>query len=270
MKTTPYILFRVDEDNEEEYEAAKRVWRHRVTRFRSEIPPNSRVIGRYSVLPFYKDLADELAIHDSALVNSYAQHRFIANMDWVPVLGDLTFKTWFDVGHATAPLTEHGWVVKGRTNSRKFKWRTHMYAPDRIALKFVMENLYDDELIRDQGLVVREYVPLMEVGQGINGLPLTNEYRVFMLDGLPVSSGFYWSIAEDADDHQGTPSGALTCAVEAQRRLGDQAPPFYVVDVAQTQAGDWKVVELNDGQMSGLSMIDPEKFYRKLAKKLKR
>jgi hypothetical protein len=43
-------------------------------------------------------------------------------------------------------------------------------------------------------------------------------------------------------------------------RVGDRAN-FYAVDVAQTVAGDWIVIELNDGQMSGLSENDPEILY---------
>ena len=41
---------------------------------------------------------------------------------------------------------------------------------------------------------------------------------------------------------------------------------FYVVDFAKTADGKWIVVELNDGQMSGLSMIPPNRFYCNLAK----
>ena len=33
---------------------------------------------------------------------------------------------------------------------------------------------------------------------------------------------------------------------------------------ARTGAGDWIVVELNDGQQSGLSAVDPEDLYRAL------
>lgn len=39
---------------------------------------------------------------------------------------------------------------------------------------------------------------------------------------------------------------------------------FYVVDVAQTESGDWLVVELNEGQMSGLSDNNPDIFYSAL------
>jgi len=39
---------------------------------------------------------------------------------------------------------------------------------------------------------------------------------------------------------------------------------FYVIDVAKTQSGEWIVIELNDGQFSGLSAIDPNDLYMNL------
>jgi len=37
----------------------------------------------------------------------------------------------------------------------------------------------------------------------------------------------------------------------------------------KTKSGDWIVIELNDGQQSGLSYIEPELFYQELSKCLK-
>ena len=36
---------------------------------------------------------------------------------------------------------------------------------------------------------------------------------------------------------------------------------FYTIDVAQTVSGEWNVIELNDGSMSGISENDPDKLY---------
>lgn len=272
MTKTPYILFRVDQDNEPEYEIAKDIWGDQITRFRSEIPEGSLVIGRYSCLPFYKDLEDELEANGSMLVNSYKEHKHIADMEWYNVLRDpygrTTPKTFFDAGWQTVPDTEHGYVVKGRTNSRKFKWKSHMYAPDREALKDVMHRLYDDPLIADQGLVIREYVPLRQFEEGINGVPITNEWRCFFYGDQMVASGFYWSIAECADNMGELPKEARDIANKAGNIYGsgpeDGKPPFFVVDVAERADGGFTVIELNDGQQSGLSMIDPRGFYQAL------
>lgn len=175
----PWILFRSDQDTQEELDIARSIWNNRLYKFRSHIPYGCLVIGRYSVLPFYKELDDELASHGSQLINRWYEHRFIADMEWVAPLSAMTPRTWFDVGWANAPETEHGWVVKGRTNSRKFRWNTHMFAKDRNALKNVFHRLHDDTMIAEQGLVVREYIPLKQLEEGINGIPVTNEWRCF-------------------------------------------------------------------------------------------
>lgn len=259
----PYILFRMDDDNREEYEVANEIWGDRMNRFRSEIPKDTLVIGRYSCLPFYKDLEDELHSMGSRLLNSHQEHLYIAEMDWYQDLVGLTPKTWFEVGYATAPETEHGWVVKGRTNSRKFKWSTHMYAPNREALEEVMTRLWDDTLIGDQGLAVREYVPLRELGQGINGMPVTNEWRCFFLGQDLISAGYYWSQAEFAEDMTDFPKEAEVIARLAAAKLAPNVPAF-VVDVGEKAEGGWTVIEVNDFQMSGLSMNDPVPFYQRL------
>jgi hypothetical protein len=36
------------------------------------------------------------------------------------------------------------------------------------------------------------------------------------------------------------------------------------MDIAKTQSGEWIVIELNDGQMSGLSENDPNVLYKNL------
>lgn len=51
-------------------------------------------------------------------------------------------------------------------------------------------------------------------------------------------------------------------------RIVSQNTNFYVVDIAETKFGEWIVIELNDGQMSGLSDIDAAWFYNALYEKL--
>jgi hypothetical protein len=43
---------------------------------------------------------------------------------------------------------------------------------------------------------------------------------------------------------------------------------FFVMDVALTESGRWIVIELNDGQMAGLSENDPDVLYGNMKKML--
>ena len=75
------LLFRNLGEVEEELFIANEVFGNRLVEHRTDVPPSSVVVGRYSVLPFYKELEEELNEKNSYLVNSYEEHSYIANMD---------------------------------------------------------------------------------------------------------------------------------------------------------------------------------------------
>ena len=51
---------------------------------------NCLVIGRYSVLPFYREIEADLAVNGCKLINSHAQHCRIANFEYYKQLKDVT------------------------------------------------------------------------------------------------------------------------------------------------------------------------------------
>lgn len=227
------------------------------------------VLGRFSVLPYYKELEYDLSLSDARLINTYQQHRFIANvMNYAHVLGDLTPRTWSRPEDVPYQDRAGSFVCKGTTNSRKdVPWRKGMFAPTFQDVFRVLSFLENDSLIADQGTVIREYIPLVTYLEGVTGQPITNEWRVFALHGEVIASGYYWSTYEEETRSlrpASLPPAALECVQEALRRIGSNAS-FLAVDVAERADGKgWIVVELNDGQMSGLSEIDPLSFYRSL------
>ena len=267
-----FVLFRThhditedtDPDLEDEYAAARTIFGEPfISPFRSQVPAGVTVVCRYSCLPNYAELEAELAFLGASMINSYDEHRYIAEMRWIDDIAHLTPKTWFNVGYANVPDTEHGWVLKGKTNSRKWQWNTHMFANTRKGLESVYRRLIDDTYIAPQGIVIREYVPLKPIEQAINGLPITNEWRCFFYKDLLLSGGYYWSIAESVDEHTVMPEPARKVA-QAAADLLCKHTNFFVVDVAETVKGEWIVIEVNDGQMSGLSENDPVTLYTAL------
>ena len=260
-----HILFRRSLDFEYEFNIAKKIFKDNLTEFRSKIPDNSLVIPRYSCLPFYEELERELSLKNCKLINSYSEHSYIAEMSYYHDIDHLTPRTWFNVGYATVPYCSNGWVVKGKTNSRKHKWNSHMFASNRDDLKLVSERLYDDILINDQGLIFREYIPLRKIEEGINGLPFTNEWRFFFYMDNELSHGFYWSNCSPNNKIKYINKKGKEIAHEAAKIIKDHVL-FFVIDVAETENGDWIVIEVNDGQMSGLSENDPSNFYKQIKK----
>jgi hypothetical protein len=263
----PVILFRApDRHYKAELEAAK-LW-FDVYEQRCQIPKNRFVIGRYSVLPFYKELEKDLEWNGSRLVNTVAGHRYIADLqNWYEHLGpSLTPRTWTRLEEV--PDVGGPFVVKGETNSRKDKWNKLMFAETKRDAIEIVGELSGDSLLMNQSVYVREFVPLKTfMVSPINGQPITEEYRFFCLDGKVVCGGYYWSdFAEDVRElgvninPDNVPRSFLTNVLDKL----DQRARFVVVDVARTASGGWIVVELNDGQMSGLSEIDPDMFYKAL------
>jgi len=106
-------------------------------------------------------------------------------------------------------------------------------------------------------------VPLEKLEEGINGMPITNEWRCFFWGTDLVSAAYYWSQAECAEQMGPLPEEARELADLVAARLAPKVPAF-VVDVAKTEEGRWIVVEINDFQQSGLSMNSPEGFYSRL------
>ena len=227
--------------------------------YRSNIPKNSLVVGRYSVLPFYEELEKELESTGSRLINSYEQHQYIADItQWYKDVKEYTPKTFTEWG----ALGNGKWVVKGKTNSRKFQWNTHMFADGREQLVRVINRLFDDSFIVEQNLVVREYIPLKKVGEGINGLPITREWRCFFLGKTLIASGYYWASHPECD--QGPlPLLGKKFAEEVANIVASKTN-FFVLDVAEKESGGWVLIEINDGQMSGLSCVDPNELYQNL------
>jgi hypothetical protein len=254
----PVILFRPDETTEDELLIANKYFP--ISQYRNAVPKNSLVIGRYSVLPFYDELEKDLTVNGSKLVNTTKQHNWIK------------YGYYFD--HEIQPYTPRTWdsltqtdylgpfVVKGFVNSRKHQWDTHMFAKDRVQATLVASTLMnDDPLIQQQGVIFREYIPLVKFETGINGQPFADEWRFFFLGKELISYGYYWSIAEKVD--YGVDPAMVTFAKGLAEIVANKTN-FYVLDIARTEEGRFILVEINDAQMSGLSMINPETFYKNL------
>ena len=143
-----------------------------------------------------------------------------------------------------------------------------MFASDWKAAGYVYARLSQDGLVGDQKIYIREYVPLVKLGDSIGGCPISKEFRCFVYKGVVISAGFYWQAFKDDVLAQGgtipdTTEIPWKFMDEVLDRIGHQVP-FVVVDVAQGADGRWWVIELNDGQQSGLSANDPRKLYANL------
>lgn len=254
----PVILFRREIAFEGELLVAQKYFT--VYEQRCAIPEDSLVFGRYSVLPYYKELEKDLLLRNCRLANTYEQHRWIADFEYYQDLQEYTPESWDDTNFYRC---QHPgpFVVKGKTNSRKHNWNTHMFAKDKRAAIDIASELIKDSMIGCQGIIYRKFVPLKVLGQGINGLPYANEWRCFYYKGERISYGYYWSISDNIPTTMDL--GGLEFADEVAKKAAEFVD-FFVLDVAEKEEGGWTLIEVNDAQCSGISENDPYILYHKL------
>lgn len=273
----PVILYRSFDTPPAEQEAMRRHFGYGCYDSRMSIASGELVVGRYSVLPFYQEQERDIRLAGAHLINSSHQHDFVADLRrWYTVLKDgtelgsqITPRTWYSAEDMMDDKSYAGpYVVKGITNSKKHMWKTHMFAETKEEAIKVMCRLQEDALLHTQPIVFREYVPLKQLLVGLNGMPVTKEFRFFFCNGELLVGGFYWS-SHVADLEQVSDWNEVPLAFLGEvNKLVSPHVPFYVVDIAQTAAGNWMVVELNDGQMSGPSECDLDVLYGRLAEVL--
>lgn len=241
-----------------------------VIKSRMQIQKNDFIIPRYSAVPFAKEFFEDINFAKAKSINSYNQFKYISDLkNYVSDLGDLTPKTWSaDDGIYHLPDNK-SFILKGETNSKKFLWDKMMFAKTKEDCIEIHGNLLRDGLVGDQSIYIREYVPLKTFKISYHNLPITNEYRFFIAYNHILSGAYYWSNYYEELKEEGynlSPEQVpINFLNHVMARVGKNSNA-YVIDVAETDSGDWIVVELNAFEQSGLSQNDPEKLYSNLKK----
>lgn len=254
----PILLVRRELMSNYEFQFAARHFRTQESRV---LCRDALVIGRYCVLPHYQELERDLQLLGSRLINSWDQHHWIASFAYYQALREFTPETWDD---ENIHQCQHPgpFVVKGKMKSRKWQWKSLMFAPTkRDALK-LGQRLKDDAEIGEQGVVYRRFVPLRTFGLGKEGLPQTNEWRFFYLHTRRLSYAYYWTGSDYLA--QATISSEAIGLADRIAAIVAKFVPFFVLDLAETEAGDWILIEVNDAQQSVPSEHDLDELYGNL------
>ncbi len=265
------ILFRADSSLEQELHEASQFFK--VIRLRTEVQEGDLVISRFASLPYPEELEKDIANLGGCLLNSARSHHYVADMEYLQDIGHLTFPTWFHAHEIPESIRNKPFIVKGKTNSYKWQWNTKMWAANWKEAVRLGADLSSDEFIGRQGVVYREYVPLETFEVGVNDLPFTNEWRVFIYKGHVVSFGYYWGCLDSLERAEAAKASfeqhGLKLAKQAYALMASHVD-FVAIDVARATDGKWWVVEVNDGCQSGLNeTINPTTFYFKLFQCLK-
>lgn len=219
----------------------------------------------------YASLYDALRARGVALINDPPAYRHCHYLPesyamiegrtprsvWLKLSGDPPID---DIMAALRPFGAAPVIVKDFVKSRKHEWHEACFIPsasdrdavERVVRKFV--ELQDDDL--NEGLVFREFVDFEPLAvHSKSGMPLTKEFRLFVLDGRVIFSSPYWDEGDYAD---------VKPPIDDFRDVARQiASRFFTIDVAKRRDGDWLIVELGDGQVAGLPEgADVDEFYR--------
>ena len=149
-------------------------------------------------------------------------------------------------------------IVKDFVKSRKHEWFESCFIPDvkdeKHALSVIHRFIDRQGENLTGGLVLREFVDLRSIGEHPDShMPISEEYRIFFLNGKPLIMDSYW--------HHG--EGTITDK-EWQwiSSLGEKLESHFVtMDLARMQDGTLMIMELGDGQVSGLQEIPEKSFY---------
>jgi hypothetical protein len=205
----------------------------------------------------YADLAGALAERGARLLTAAAEYRLAHELPgWYRTFREVTpVSSWIPGAPLQAPdevalvravagLPGGAGIVKDYVKSRKHDWDEACFLPDladSIAVRAVVSRfveLQDDSLAG--GVVLRAFEELRgEIG----------EARVWWLDGRPLLTTAH-------PDTPGLhPLPDLGAVVPMVAELGCR---FVTTDLAQRRDGVWRVIEVGDGQVSGLPVdVDP-------------
>ena len=149
----PVVLFRASLAEEEEMEICKKYFP--VITQRSHVKKGDFVIPRYSALPFYKELQNDIKYVGADIINTHREHCYVADLkNWYYDLEEYTPKTWFYLDQI--PI-EGPFVLKGHTSSKKHNWSSHMFARDKTEAGKVYTKLSLDGYIGYQQIYIRKF-----------------------------------------------------------------------------------------------------------------
>lgn len=153
-------------------------------------------------------------------------------------------------------------IVKDYVKSRKHEWHDACFIKDIKDidnLVTVINNFVERQANNlTGGIVLREFENLNSIGfHDISGMPISEEYRVFIFKKHILVMDNYWS----KNANQILSESEIEWIQSLIERIESN---FVTIDLARKENGTLIVMELGDGQVSGLQEIDPKYFYQRI------
>lgn len=124
----------------------------------------------------------------------------------------------------------------------------------RVVTNFI--RLQGDQLLG--GIVLRKYEPLKFIGyHPESGIPLSEEYRVFVLQNQIININNYWQ----TDIKKSFTEKEYDWIREIAENISSN---FITIDLARKKDGSLIIMEMGDGQVSGLQELSADQFYQSI------
>jgi hypothetical protein len=211
----------------------------------------------------YEKLFNGLAAKGITLINSPEEYKHCHYLpEWISEIGEQTPKSSVlsldsaeqlsseKLKDSLAIFGSDSVIVKDFVKSEKHHWADACFIPNASDLQHAMKVCQRFLQLRgadlEGGLVIRKFMHFNKLGvHPKSGMPLTEEYRAFIIDGRPMAVMRYWDeVQYPAGESIFAPVSNLVALVPSN---------FFTVDFARLESGEWMIVELGDGQVAGLA-----------------
>ena len=274
----PLYPKRVDEDYEEEFQAAglehacalfsyENLEMGKLSLYGEDISGLTIYRGWMMKPELYRLFYDKLEAKGIILINTPEEYnKYHMLPGWYDDYKEDTAKSvWEDQGTVESALLlarnlEGAYLVKDYVKSRKHEWYDACFI-NNIADKKNAERIIKNFVERQGsdlvgGVVLRQFEKLKSIGfHEKSGMPISEEYRVFVFASRVMIIDDYWQedkkVSFSEEEKQWIDS--------AVKRLKSN---FVTIDLARREDGRLMIMELGDGQVSGLQQIKANNFYR--------
>ena len=273
----PLYSKRVDEDYEEEYQEAgiehscalfsyEDLQMGKLSLYGEEISGLTIYRGWMMKPELYRQLYKLLEEKKIILINTPEEYeRYHMLPGWYDDFKEETAESvWETEGKVESALCianglEGSYIVKDYVKSRKHEWYDACFIQnisDTDEAKKVITNFINrqgSDLVG--GVVLRKFEKLNQIGfHEKSGMPISEEYRVFIYAGRVLIIDDYWRRGEKVDLSKEELEWIDKIASKVKSN-------FVTMDLARRDDGSLIIMEFGDGQVSGIQQINAEHFY---------
>jgi hypothetical protein len=228
----------------------------------------------WMINPFdYKNLYEDLLLKNYKLINNPIQYK---NCHYLPesikYIENYTPKTIFqkiENEESINILIEKAKIFNGRpvivkdyVKSEKHYWDTACFVENSNNINKLTNTINNLIKLREndlnEGIVIREYIELNNLTKhSKSGMPLSEEYRMYFYKNELLCIFNYW---EEGNYIIKKPD---TKSFEENEKTIDNN--FFTMDIAKEKGGNYIIIELGDGQVSGIpEKEDKYSFYKNI------